>query len=219
MAFFCFCLEDKSKQEAKKESLYKSELEQESDPLISEAKNYELKSICTEQKTNVCNDEDDNEEDNVEENKIITQLNILNNNEYKINSLKLCNLYNGAFLTFIKKYCSSQAMIDKLWEQLIDVRDIGYIEKANEIAQALAFMTMQYKQRMYQKKNKTKDKAKFSKTELLNETKHISVWIVRKYGKQRKRYSEDQPYFFVITKHKWQNNLYDWLNQYVKSQD
>ena len=125
---------------------------------------------------------------------------------------------NGsAFLEFVTKYCASSKMIDKLWEQILDYRDLGFIETHQEIASGLAFMAMNYKQRMYQKQNKTREKPKYQRKDLLAETEHIAVWIVRKYGKQRKRYNENQPYYLVIDKDKWQSNLPKWIKAYVQA--
>ena len=141
------------------------------------------------------------------------QQEILDNDDLQNKCYDLLTEYNGAFILFTGKYLTDK-VVDKIWQKL-DNDSNGYIETSEDIANAIAFMAMMYKVRMYQKKNKTKEKPKFKKSELLDEVQHISMWIVKKYGK--KDDSIDKLFVYRVTKNEFKNGLKGWMDEYVKN--
>mmetsp|Transcript_62869 Transcript_62869/g.99810 ORF Transcript_62869/g.99810 Transcript_62869/m.99810 type:complete len:81 (-) Transcript_62869:46-288(-) len=76
---------------------------------------------------------------------------------------------------------------------------------------------MLYKTKQHQKMNKTKEKPKLNKKDLLQDVKHISVWIVREHGEKDTSSNDKHVYVFKITKKEFQENFEKWLNEYQQS--
>eukprot|EP00484_Ammonia_sp_Unknown_P009791 CAMPEP_0197055072 /NCGR_PEP_ID=MMETSP1384-20130603/56826_1 /TAXON_ID=29189 /ORGANISM="Ammonia sp." /LENGTH=202 /DNA_ID=CAMNT_0042488503 /DNA_START=21 /DNA_END=629 /DNA_ORIENTATION=+ len=142
-----------------------------------------------------------------------SQLAIFNNATYKERTMALLSEHDGAFQRFARKY-SAKLFSDAVWKKL-DTKNKGYIERSRHFANVFAFAVMLYKTKQHQKMTNSKDKVKLDKPELLKDVKHISVWIVRKYGEPDPN-SMDDEYVFKVTKTQFGERFSDWIQAYLQ---
>ena len=141
------------------------------------------------------------------------QSQILNDMDLKQQAMQLVTERDGAFLKFVNKYLNAER-INKMWNK-IDIEQNGYIETAEDITDAILSIAMLYKTKMNQKYNQTGRQININRQEVMKATKHIAIWIVRRYG-EKDINTIDKVYVFRITSDEFEKNLKKWLEEYLK---